>query len=96
MRLFGGDFNETFRRLRTTSANGKQSIGFYLQCEDFKDVEKMVGAEAAVLFVDEATADQVGPLLRCCCRHCGCRKTRRESAPYRDDDVRREPDRGID
>jgi hypothetical protein len=30
------------------------SIGFYRQCEEFRDVEKIVGAEAGALFVDEA------------------------------------------
>lgn len=30
------------------------SLGFYRQCEDFGDVEKIVGSELAVLFVDEA------------------------------------------
>ena len=30
------------------------SMGFYRQCEDERDVEKIVGAEAAVIFVDEA------------------------------------------
>ncbi len=30
------------------------SIGYYRQCEELRDVEKIVGAEASVLFVDEA------------------------------------------
>src|SRR5688572_4143381 len=30
------------------------SRGFYRQCEEFRDVEKIVGAEAGILFVDEA------------------------------------------
>ena len=30
------------------------SMGFYRQCADFADVEKVVGSELAVLFVDEA------------------------------------------
>jgi hypothetical protein len=50
MRTLGGDFNETKRIARYH--NG--SIGFYRQCEEFADVEKIVGAEAALLFVDEA------------------------------------------
>lgn len=50
MRKLGGDFNETYGMARYE--NG--SIGFYCQCEDEKDAEKIVGAEAAVIFVDEA------------------------------------------
>lgn len=50
MRALGGEFNETKRIAKY--ANG--SLGFYRQCETFADVEKIVGAEAALLFVDEA------------------------------------------
>ena len=50
MRTLGGTFNETRHEARY--ANG--SIGFYAQCEEEKDVEKVVGAEVAALFVDEA------------------------------------------
>lgn len=53
MRTLRGDdagWNETLGQ--ATYPNG--SIGFYRQCEDEKDVEKIVGAEAAALFVDEA------------------------------------------
>ena len=45
-----GGFNETHGTV--TYPNG--SMGFYRQCEDGGDVEKIVGAEAAILFVDEA------------------------------------------
>ena len=50
MRQLGGEWHETFGIAKY--ANG--SMGFYRQCEDEKDVEKVVGAEAAILFVDEA------------------------------------------
>jgi phage terminase large subunit len=50
MRKLGGEWNETFGLARYP--NG--SMGFYRQCEDDKDVEKVVGSEAAILFVDEA------------------------------------------
>lgn len=50
MRALGGDFNQTHGQ--ANYENG--SIGFYAQCEDEQDAEKVVGAEAAVLFVDEA------------------------------------------
>ncbi len=50
MRKLGGEFNETHGIAKY--ANG--SMGFYRQCEDFADVEKIVGSEAAILFVDEA------------------------------------------
>ncbi len=50
MRKLGGDFNQTHGQ--ANYENG--SIGFYCQCEDEKDAEKIVGAEAAVIFVDEA------------------------------------------
>lgn len=50
LRMMGGDFHETF--LQAKYPNG--SIGFYRCCENEKDVEKIVGAEAAILFVDEA------------------------------------------
>ena len=43
-------YNETHGTV--TYPNG--SMGFYRQCEDERDVEKIVGAEAAILFVDEA------------------------------------------
>jgi hypothetical protein len=50
MRALGGDYHETYSQAKY--ANG--SIGFYRCCEDEKDVEKIVGSEAAILFVDEA------------------------------------------
>lgn len=50
MRKLGGDFNVTHGQ--ANYENG--SIGFYAQCEDEADAEKIVGAEAAVLYVDEA------------------------------------------
>jgi hypothetical protein len=51
MRRLGGDYVQTpFPTCRYR--NG--SLGFYRQCEDLKDVEKIVGSEAAVHFVDEA------------------------------------------
>lgn len=50
VRALGGDWHETFMQARYK--NG--SIGFYRCCEDERDVEKIVGAEAAILFVDEA------------------------------------------
>ncbi len=50
MRKLGGDFNSTYGQ--ANYENG--SIGFYCQCEDEKDAEKIVGAEAAAIFVDEA------------------------------------------
>ncbi len=50
MEQLGGTWNEAKKIARY--ANG--SLGFYRQCEDEKDVEKIVGAEAAILFVDEA------------------------------------------
>lgn len=50
MRRLGGTFNETKR----IAAYPNGSIGFYRQCEEFADVEKIVGAEMALLFVDEA------------------------------------------
>lgn len=50
MRTLGGEWNETHAIARYE--NG--SMGFYRQCEDEADVEKIVGSEAAILFVDEA------------------------------------------
>lgn len=50
MRTLGGSFHET--RHEAKYENG--SLGFYAQCEEEKDVEKIVGSEAAILFVDEA------------------------------------------
>jgi hypothetical protein len=50
MRKLGGDFNQTFGQ--ANYSNG--SFGFYAQCEEEKDVEKVVGAEVALLYVDEA------------------------------------------
>jgi hypothetical protein len=50
MRKLGGEWHETFGIAKY--ANG--SMGFYRQCEDERDVEKIVGSEAAILFVDEA------------------------------------------
>jgi hypothetical protein len=56
MRLLGGSFNETKRiaMYPVDPKTGLQSMGFYRQCEEFRDVEKIVGAEGAVLFVDES------------------------------------------
>ncbi len=51
MRKLRGDYVQTPLPM-ARYANG--SLGFYRQCEEFRDVEKIVGAEAAVLFVDEA------------------------------------------
>jgi len=53
MRQLRGDdhgWNETFGQAKYP--NG--SMGFYRQCEDERDVEKIVGSEVAILFVDEA------------------------------------------
>ena len=50
LRTLGGSFHET--RHEAKYENG--SLGFYRQCEDEKDVEKIVGAEVWALFVDEA------------------------------------------
>jgi hypothetical protein len=50
MRKLGGEWNETHAIAKYD--NG--SMGFYRQCEDERDVEKVVGAEVAILFVDEA------------------------------------------
>ena len=66
MRRLGGDYHETYGQ--ANYANG--SIGFYSQCEDARDVEKIVGAEVALLFVDEAPQIHwdhlrtIGPSLR--------------------------------
>ena len=66
LRTLGGNFHETFGQ--AMYANG--SIGFYSPCEDEKDAEKIVGAEAAVLYVDEAPQIKwdllrlLGPSLR--------------------------------
>jgi hypothetical protein len=50
VRKLGGDYNVADHQ--ANYPNG--SIGFYCQCETDADVEKIVGAEAAILFVDEA------------------------------------------
>lgn len=50
MRMLGGEYHETHGIARYD--NG--SMGFYRQCEEESDVEKIVGSEAAILFVDEA------------------------------------------
>jgi hypothetical protein len=50
MRKLGGDYHETHGIAKYS--NG--SMGFYRQCEEDADVEKIVGAEVAVLFIDEA------------------------------------------
>lgn len=66
MRKLGGEWHDTFGIARYD--NG--SIGFYRQCEDEADADKIVGAEAAVLFVDEAPQIKwellrlLGPSLR--------------------------------
>lgn len=51
MRKLGGEYVQSPHPV-CKYENG--SLGFYRQCEDFADVEKIVGAEGAVLFVDEA------------------------------------------
>jgi hypothetical protein len=50
MRKLGGEYHETHGIAKYD--NG--SMGFYRQCEDDADVEKIVGSEAAIMFVDEA------------------------------------------
>jgi len=50
MRKLGGEYHETHGIAKY--ANG--SLGFYKQCEEEADVEKVVGAQAAILFIDEA------------------------------------------
>jgi len=51
MRALGGEYVQSpFPLCRYE--NG--SLGVYRQCEDFADVEKIVGAEVHILFVDEA------------------------------------------
>jgi hypothetical protein len=66
LRALGGDYHQNNHQ--ANYANG--SIGFYSQCEMEHDVEKIVGAEAAVLFVDEAPQIKwdflrmLGPSLR--------------------------------
>lgn len=66
MSKLGGTWNETFGIAKYE--NG--SMGFYRQCEDERDAEKIVGSEAAVLFVDEAPQIKwdwlrlLGPSLR--------------------------------
>lgn len=66
MRQLGGDYHQTNHQ--ANYENG--SIGFYSQCETEEDVEKIVGAEVAVLYVDEAPQIKwdylrmLGPSLR--------------------------------
>ena len=50
MRKFGGQY----LRSEHTALYDNGSIGFFQHCETEADVEKIVGAEAALLFVDEA------------------------------------------
>lgn len=50
MRTLGGDYHETHGMAKYP--NG--SLGFYKHCEEEADVEKIVGAEGAILFMDEA------------------------------------------
>jgi hypothetical protein len=74
MRRLGGDYHDTFATAHYRNGDEKQgipeSLGFFRQCEDEGDAEKIVGAEAAVLFVDEATQIKwdllrmLGPSLR--------------------------------
>lgn len=56
MHRLGGTYHETFGMCHY--ANGKdggpESLGFYRQCETEGDAEKIVGAEACVLYADEA------------------------------------------
>jgi len=51
MVMLGGDYVQSPHPL-CRYPNG--SLGFYRQCEDFGDVEKIVGSELAILFVDES------------------------------------------
>jgi hypothetical protein len=66
MRRLGGTYHETHGICHYP----KGSLGFYRQCEEEADVEKIVGAEVAVLFVDEAPQIKwdylrmIGPSLR--------------------------------
>ena len=66
MRKLEGDFVAYHHQ--ANYANG--SIGFYQQCETEADIDKIVGAEAAILFVDEApqidwdVLRMMGPSLR--------------------------------
>lgn len=50
MRALGGAWNQTFGQ--ATYPNG--SLGFFSQCEDESDAEKIIGFEGAVLLIDEA------------------------------------------
>ena len=65
-RLLGGTYHKGDHILDY----GNGSLGFYSQCETEEDVEKIVGAEAAALFVDEAPQIKweylrlIGPSLR--------------------------------
>jgi hypothetical protein len=50
MRALGGRYHET----HGIADYGNGSLGFYQHCEEEADVEKIVGSEVAILFVDEA------------------------------------------
>ncbi len=54
MRKLGGTFHETHGIAFYPEVDGKQSMGFYRQCETSEDVEKVVGAEVHIIFIDEA------------------------------------------
>jgi hypothetical protein len=51
MRKLGGEYVQSPHPM-CKYENG--SLGFFRQCEDFGDVEKIVGSELGILFVDEA------------------------------------------
>lgn len=60
LRFLGGEMrrltgrDDSWNKTDAQATYGNGSMGFYRQCEDEADVEKIVGAEAVVLFVDEA------------------------------------------
>lgn len=54
MRTLWGGVDTGWNDNQGTATYPNGSVGFYRQCEDENDVDKIVGAEAAILFVDEA------------------------------------------
>lgn len=54
MRTLWGGQDTGWNANEGTATYPNGSVGFYRQCENEADVEKIVGAEAAILFVDEA------------------------------------------
>jgi hypothetical protein len=60
LRFLGGEMrrltgrDESWNKTDAQATYGNGSMGFYRQCEDEADVEKIVGAEAVILFIDEA------------------------------------------